>query len=118
MRRALLLIGALLLALAPPAGAQSGDSTIIIQSYDTELLVQLDGVVDVTEIIRFEFIGKWNGILRDLSLNHNTAEGKREKLQLEVVSVADERGRALRMEPEEPDGWTRRLRIYVPGAHN
>jgi hypothetical protein len=118
MRRALLLIGALLLALARPAGAQSGDSTIIINSYDTELLVQLDGVVDVTEIIRFEFIGKWNGILRDLSLNHNTAEGRREKLQVEVVSVTDERGRALRMEPEEPDGWTRRLRIYVPGAHN
>jgi hypothetical protein len=118
MRRALLLIGALLLALARPAGAQSGDSTIIINSYDTELLVQLDGVVDVTEIIRFEFIGKWNGILRDLYLNHNTAEGRREKLQVEVVSVTDERGRALRMEPEEPDGWTRRLRIYVPGAHN
>lgn len=118
MRRALLLIGALLLALARPAGAQSGDSTIVINSYDTELLVQLDGVVDVTEIIRFEFIGKWNGILRDLSLNHNTAEGRREKLQVEVVSVTDERGRALRMEPEEPDGWTRRLRIYVPGAHN
>jgi hypothetical protein len=118
MRRALLFIGALLLALARPAGAQSGDSTIIIQGYDTELLVQLDGVVDVTEIIRFEFIGKWNGILRDLSLNHHTAEGRREKLQVEVVSVTDERGRALRMEPEEPDGWTRRLRIYVPGAHN
>lgn len=118
MRRALLLIGALLVALARPAGAQSGDSTIIIHSYDTELLVQLDGVVDVTETIRFEFIGKWNGILRDLSLNHNTAEGKREKLQVEVVSVTDERGRALRMEPEEPDGWTRRLRIFVPGAHN
>lgn len=118
MRRALLFIGALLLALARPAGAQSGDSTIVINSYDTELLVQLDGVVDVTEIIRFEFIGKWNGILRDISLNHNTAEGKRQKLQVEVVSVTDERGRALRMEPEEPDGWTRRLRIFVPGAHN
>lgn len=118
MRRALLLIGALLLALARPAGAQSGDSTIIIHSYDTELLVQLDGVVDVTETIRFEFVGKWNGILRDLSLNHHTAEGRREKLRVEVVSVTDDGGRALRMEPEEPDGWTRRLRIYVPGAHD
>lgn len=118
MRRALLIIGALLLALAHPAAAQSSDSTIAINSYDTELLVQLDGAVDVTEIIRFQFTGKWNGILRDLSLNHHTAEGKREKLRLEVVSVADERGQPLPVDHEEPDGWTRRLRIWIPGAHN
>jgi hypothetical protein len=118
MRRALLLIGALLLALAPPAGAQSGDSTIAIQSYDALLRVEPEGVVDVTETIRFAFTGKWNGILRDLSLNHSTAEGRREKLRLDVVSVTDDQGRALRMEPEEPDSWTRRLRIYIPGAHD
>jgi uncharacterized membrane protein YgcG len=34
------------------------------------------------------------------------------------VSVTDEAGRPLRMEPEEPDSWTRRLRIFVPGAHD
>lgn len=118
MRRALLLIGALLLALATPAGAQSGDSTIAIQSYDALLRVEPEGAVDVTETIRFEFRGRWNGILRDLSLNHNTAEGRREKLRLDVVSVTDDQGRALRMEPETPDSWTRRLRIYVPGAHD
>ncbi|MBW3570979.1 MAG: DUF2207 domain-containing protein [Gemmatimonadetes bacterium] len=118
MRRALLLIGALLLALAPPAGAQSGDSVIVIHGYDTELLVQPNGVLDVTEFIRFGFSGRWNGILRDLSLQHRNAEGNREKLDLEVVSVTDGRGQPLRMEPEEPDGWTRRLRIYVPGAHD
>lgn len=118
MRRALLLIGALLLALATPAGAQSSDSTIAIQSYDALLRVEPEGVVDVTETIRFAFTGKWNGILRDLSLQHNTAEGRREKLRVDVVSVTDDQGRALRMEPETPDSWTRRLRIYVPGAHN
>ncbi len=118
MRRALLLIGALLLALARPALAQSGDSTIAINGYDAELMVQPTGVVEVTEIIRFQFTGRWNGILRDLSLNHHTAEGKREKLDLEVVSVTDERGTPLRVEREKPDGWTRRLRIFIPGAHD
>lgn len=118
MRRALLLIGALFLALARPAGAQGGDSTIVIEHYDALLRVEPEGVVDVTETIRFRFNGKWNGILRDLSLRHNTAEGKRRKLDLDVVSVTDEQGRALRMEPEEPDGWTRRLRIFIPGAHD
>ncbi|WP_420129142.1 DUF2207 domain-containing protein [Longimicrobium sp.] len=118
MRRALLLIGALLLALAPPAGAQSGDSTIVIEHFDALLRVEPEGVVDVTETIRFRFAGKWNGILRDLSLQHNTAEGKRQKLGVDVVSVTDQQGRALRMEEEEPDGWTQRLRIFIPGAHN
>jgi uncharacterized membrane protein YgcG len=118
MRRALLFIGALLLALASPAGAQSGDSTIVIEHYDALLRVEPEGVVDVTETIRFAFSGKWNGILRDLSLEHNTAEGRRQKLDVDVVSVTDEAGRALRMEPEEPSSWTRRLRIFVPGAHD
>jgi uncharacterized membrane protein YgcG len=118
MRRALLLLGALLLALAPPATAQSSDSTIAIESYDALLRVEPEGVVDVTETIRFAFTGRWNGILRDLSLQNSTAEGRRQKLDVDVVSVTDEQGRALRMEPEEPDSWTRRLRIFVPGAHD
>jgi uncharacterized membrane protein YgcG len=118
MRRALLLIGALLLALAPPAGAQSSDSTIAIESYDALLRVEPEGVLDVTETIRFAFTGRWNGILRDLSLEHNTAEGRRQKLDVDVVSVTDDAGRALRMERESPDSWTRRLRIFVPGAHD
>lgn len=118
MRRALFVIGAVLLSLAPPARAQSSDSTITIESYDVELAVQPSGVVEVTEAIRFQFTGKWNGILRDLSLRHNTAEGRREKLDLEVVSVTDERGQPYRVEHEEPDGWTRRLRTFIPGAQN
>jgi uncharacterized membrane protein YgcG len=116
MRRALLLIGALLLALAAPAAAQ--DSTIVIRSYDAELAVQPTGVVEVTEAIRFAFSGRWNGILRDLSLQHNDADGRRQKLDVEVVSVTDGAGQPLRMEQEQPDGWMRRLRIYIPGAHN
>jgi hypothetical protein len=115
MRRALLLIGALLLALAAPAAAQ--DSTIVIRGFDAELAVQPDGSVEVTEAIRFAFTGRWNGILRDLSLQHNTAEGRREKLDVQVVSVTDERGQPLRVE-EEPESWMHRLRIFIPGAHN
>lgn len=116
MRRAFLLIGALLLAAAPPAAAQ--DSTIVIRGFDTELAVQPDGTTEVTEAIRFAFTGRWNGILRDLSLRHNDAYGQRERLDLEVVSVTDEGGRPLRVEHEEPDSWMHRLRIYIPGAHN
>ncbi len=117
MRRALLLIGALLLALAAPAAAQ--DSTIVVRGFDAELLVQPDGNVHVTEIIRAQFTGRWNGLTRDLILRHNTATGQQEKLDLRIDRITDERGNALRVEEESQDrGWKRHLRIYVPGAEN
>ncbi|HEX2076995.1 MAG TPA: DUF2207 domain-containing protein [Longimicrobium sp.] len=118
MRRALLLIGALLLAAAPPADAQH-DSSIVIRSFDTELRVSRDGTLDVTESLRLAFHGRWNGIIRDLSLNHHTAQGRREKLDVEVVSITDERGQPLRVEHGgADDSWVRRMKIWIPGAHD
>ncbi|HEU0077108.1 MAG TPA: DUF2207 domain-containing protein, partial [Longimicrobiaceae bacterium] len=65
------------------------------------------------------FHGRWNGIFRDFSLNHHTAQGRREKLRLEVVSVTDGRGEPLRTEQESgEDSWIRRLKVWVPGAHD
>ena len=116
MRRALALLAALLL-LAGPAAAQ--DSTIVIRSFDTELVVQPTGVLEVTEVIRLAFTGRWNGILRDLSLQHNTAQGRRQKLDVEVVGVTDGAGQPLRMErADADDSWIRRLKIWIPGAHD
>ena len=118
MTRALLLLALLLLpALAAPAAAQ--DSTIVIRSFDTELLVNADGNVDVTEVIRLAFTGRWNGILRDLSLQHTTAEGRRSKLDADVRAVTDGAGRALRWEHESADdSGIHRLKIWIPGAHD
>jgi hypothetical protein len=117
MRRALCFIGALLLALAGPAAAQ--DSTLVIRGFDAELLVRPDGSVEVTEVIRAAFTGRWNGLTRDLLLQHNTAEGNREKLDLRIVRITDGAGNPLRVEEETQDGgWRRHLRIYVPGAEN
>jgi Predicted membrane protein (DUF2207) len=116
MRRAPALLAALLL-LAAPAAAQ--DSTIVIRSFDTELAVQPSGVVEVTEVIRLAFTGHWNGILRDLSLQHNTAEGRRQKLDVEVLGVTDGAGRPLKIEKADADdSWIRRMKIWIPGAEN
>lgn len=115
MRRALAHLAALLLA--APAAAQ--DSTIVIRDFATELLVEPSGVVEVTEVIRLAFTGRWNGIKRDLSLQHNTAQGRREKLDVEIIGVTDGAGRPLRMEREDADdSWTRRMKIWIPGAHD
>jgi hypothetical protein len=121
MRRAFLLACTLLLALAAPAAAQqySSDSSIVIRSFNAELLVQPDGVVEVTEVLQLAFTGRWRGILRDLSLRHNTAQGRPQKLDVELISAADGKGMALRWEEDDTDdSWMRRMRIYIPGAEN
>lgn len=122
MRRILLLVCALLLALAAPAGAQqeyTADSAIVIRGFDTELLVRSSGDVEVTEAIRFHFTGQWQGILRDLSLQHRTGQGDKRKLDIELIGASNGMGKPLRWEEEDgPDSWTRRMRIYIPGAHN
>ena len=117
MRRALLLVLPLLVAIGLPAAAQ--ERSITIRGFDTELLVQPSGQVEVTEIIRFAFTGAWNGINRDISLQHHTAQGDRRKLDLEVIGVTDDRGEPLRVERESGgDGWIRRLKIWIPGAQD
>ncbi|HST58398.1 MAG TPA: DUF2207 domain-containing protein, partial [Longimicrobium sp.] len=121
MRRALGLACALLLALAAPAAAQqySQDSSIVIRSFNSELLVQPDGDVEVTEMLQLAFTGRWRGILRDLSLQHNTAQGRRQKLDVELISATDGTGKALAWEEDDTDdSWMRRMRIFIPGAEN
>lgn len=121
MRRALALACALLLAIAGPAAAQqySQDSSIVIRSFNAELLVQPGGDVEVTEVLQLAFTGRWQGILRDLSLGHHTAQGRRQKLDVELISAADGTGQALRWEEDDTDdSWMRRMRIFIPGARN
>ena len=77
-RRALLLVGALALSLAHNAGAQG--RSLRIRNFDALLTVYPDGALDVTEQLTIRFNGQWNGIVRDLSLRHNTAQGRATKL--------------------------------------
>jgi len=110
IRRALLL-----LALANSAGAQG--RSIRIRDFDALVYVHSDGSLDVTEQLTVGFTGQWNGIVRDLSLHHNTAQGRATKLDVTVGYITDAAGERLRVEEESKDnGWTRGLRIWIPGA--
>jgi hypothetical protein len=102
--------------LAEPAGAQN--RSLRLERFHADIVVQPDGDVVVTETLRPRFDGSWNGIFRNLSLRHRTGDGWPERLDLEVVSVTDGDGQPLRVEREHPDGWTLRLRIWVPGARD
>src|SRR5687768_6557546 len=108
IRRALALLISVF-ALATEASAQG--RTLRIRDFDAHLTVQSDGSLDVTERLIFGFTGEWNGIIRDLSLQHNTAQGRRQKLDVDIVSISDATGQPLRVEEERKDGgWTRGLR--------
>jgi len=114
IRRALALLLSVF-ALAADASAQ--DRSLRIRDFDAHLTVQPDGSLDVTERLTFGFTGEWNGIVRDLSLRDSTPQGRRQKLDVDIVSITDATGQPLRVEEESKDGgWTRGLRIWIPGA--
>jgi uncharacterized membrane protein YgcG len=117
--RTLLLAGMLgigsLPVLSSPLAAQR---TLVIESFDAELRVEPTGDVQVTETIRPRFQGSWNGIYRNLSLEHQTAQGRRERLDVELLSITDQDGEALRYEASNDGRWTRQFQVWIPGAED
>ena len=106
-----------LLAMALPS-AVAAQRTMVIESFDSELRVGLDGSVEVTETVRPRFTGSWQGIYRDLSLEHNTAEGRLERLRVELIGITNEDGEPLQHEDTEEGRWSRRFRVWIPGAED
>ncbi|CAN5713667.1 hypothetical protein BH23GEM1_BH23GEM1_03520 [soil metagenome] len=99
------------------SGVDAQEQSIRLAEFDAVLEVGADGVMDVTERLTVAFTGQWNGIVRELSLQHNTAQGRSVRLDLDVGEITDAVGSPLRVERESGDG-TRKLRIYVPGARD
>jgi len=100
---------------ATPAAAQ--DRSLTIASFNAEITVGATGAIEVTETLRPRFTGSWNGIFRNLSLEHRTGRNRRVPLRVELVSITDEAGNALRFETEK-SAWSRRWQIWVPGAQD
>ncbi|MFL5638800.1 MAG: DUF2207 domain-containing protein, partial [Gemmatimonadaceae bacterium] len=99
------------------SSASAQGRSIRIRDFGALITVHSDGSLDVTEQLTIRFDGQWNGIVRDLSLRHNTARGRATKLNVQIGYVTDSLGNRLRVEEESKDnGWTRSLRIYIPGA--
>ncbi len=117
MTQALRLTGALLLAgfVAVPTSSQAQVRDIRIEHFDSRIEVNRDASIDVTETLRINFEGSWNGIERDIFLDHETGTGRITRLRFELRSVTDGAGAQLRVE-DEGIAQGRRLRIWVPGA--
>lgn len=114
MRRALVLVLTLAAALASPAALHARD--IVIRDYQSDAVVNRDGTTDVTETVRVYFTGSWNGIFRDLSLQHKTGQGRTTRLDVDVLSVTGENGRDLQFWEEHPESGVLRIKVAVPGA--
>lgn len=96
----------------------SAQRTLVIESFDAHVEVEASGDVFVTETIRPRFQGSWNGIFRDLSLAHQTADGRQERLDVDLLGATDDQGQELRVEVENRGRWARRFQIWVPDAQD
>jgi hypothetical protein len=112
MTRCLLLALASLLAWPADATAQR---TLTLERFDADIRVLVNGDIEVTETLQARFDGSWNGIFRNLSLEHRTAQGRRERLDVDLRSITDDANNALEVESSR-EGWTRQWKIWVPGA--
>jgi hypothetical protein len=104
------------LALAIPA-ASVAQRTLTLERFDADIRVLPNGDVEVVETLRARFEGSWNGIFRNLSLEHRTAQNRRERLDVDLTRITDDRGQPLEYESSK-EGWTRRFKIWVPGAQD
>ena len=117
LARRLALLGFLFCAVAFDARAQG--RSIRIREFDALLTVHADGSLDVTEQLTIHFDGTWNGIVRDILLHHNTAQGRATKLDVQIGYITDSDGNRLHVDESDKDhGWTHSLKIWIPGASN
>jgi uncharacterized membrane protein YgcG len=108
-----LILPLLLACLTAPVAAQQ--RSIALERFHADIRVQEDGYTEVAETLDIRFDGSWNGVFREVSLRHETAQGRRQRLRLEVQEVTDGQGRPLQYESNR-EGMTQSLQIWVPGA--
>src|SRR5713101_4328077 len=104
---------ALFLAAALPAFARQ----LVIKEFSAEIIVQENGVLDVTQTISPRFIGAWHGIYRTIPVEYVTPQGFNYALLLDVPSVTDASGAKVKYESSRERHYSK-LKIYVPGAQD
>jgi len=86
-----------------------------VADFQDNIIVSTDGSAVVTERITLHFVGEWHGIHRTIPVEYPGPDGTNYKLYLDVSSVTDGQGSALKYESSTSDG-SRDLKIYIPGA--
>jgi uncharacterized membrane protein YgcG len=115
IRRALLAFAASLFLAALPLAGSASARELTIDSFNEQVQVGSNGVIDVTEVIDARFTGQWNGIYRTIPVKYVTPQGFGYTLFLDVTSITDGAGQSLKYEQSTQGNYTK-FKIYVPGA--
>lgn len=99
MKKILVFALALFCFLLPPSVWAQG--TEQIQSYDTNIVIREDGAINVTEHIDYFFSSPRHGILRNIPVIKTNDSGKKYKMTLTDISVADEKGNGYSVSTSE-----------------
>jgi len=114
-RRTLWLFFLLLVVTTSVTQPASAARSLVIQEFDADVLVNPDATIDVTETIRPRFTGSWNGIYRNIPVEYQTSQGFNFTLLLDVVSITDDAGNALRFQQSRERHY-QKVKVWVPGA--
>jgi uncharacterized membrane protein len=113
MLRRILPIALLLFVFTAPAVARS----LVIESFEADIVVHADGTLEVTEILRPRFTGSWNGIFRTIPVEYRHPMGFNYTLFLEVESVTDNNHTPLKYTVSRQRHY-KKIKIWVPGARD
>ncbi len=96
------------------AQSSSGSEEERISRYATDIRLDLDAVLFVTETIEYDFgINERHGIYRDIPVRYETAAGNRQSIVISVNDVMDESGRAYPYQLSD-EGENLRIKIGDP----
>jgi uncharacterized membrane protein len=110
LRRAILLV-LLLSALSTTAAARR----LSIQRFSSEVYVEQDSSLDVTETIEANFIGAWHGMYRTIPVEYVTPQGFNYSLLVKLDSATDGSGQALKVESSRERHYLK-WKVYIDNA--
>jgi hypothetical protein len=102
-----------LLLFTLPATASARE--LRIERFSSEIFVQSDATLDVTETIDANFIGVWHGLYRSIPVEYVTPQGFNYTLFLQLESATDGAGHALKVETSRERHYLK-WKIYVNDA--
>jgi hypothetical protein len=106
-----ILILIIVIATASPLYAKSWR----ISDFQDAITVGEDGSTVVNETITLDFVGEWHGIHRTIPIEYPGPNGTNYELFVNISSVTDENGHALKYESSRSSGYLD-LKIYILDA--
>jgi len=112
LRTAALLVAIVAVFAAPAAARQ-----LKIQKFSTEVFVQQDSALNVTETIEANFIGSWHGLYRSIPIEYVTPQGFNYTLFVKFDGATDAAGQPLKVESSRERHYLK-WKIYVDDAND